>query len=43
MTSTLVLILFAILSTASYGAGGSFNGLIAAFTAYRFFLGIGIG
>lgn len=43
LTSTLVLILFAILGTASYGAGGSVSGLLTAFTAYRFFLGIGIG
>lgn len=43
MTSTLILILFAILGTASYGAGGSISGLLTAFTVYRFFLGIGIG
>lgn len=41
--STVILFLFAILSTASYGAGGSIYGLFAALTAYRFFLGIGIG
>jgi len=41
--STCILILFAILCTASYGAGGSASGLFAALTAYRFFLGIGIG
>lgn len=41
--STLVVILFAILATASYGAHDSVNGLFAALVAYRFFLGIGIG
>jgi MFS family permease len=43
MASTLILILFAILATGSYGAGGSVSGMFAALTAYRFFLGIGIG
>jgi MFS family permease len=43
LVSTLILILFAILATASYGAHGSLGGLLAALTAYRFFLGIGIG
>ena len=42
VTSTTVLILFAILATASYG-GGSLEGMLRALTAYRFFLGIGIG
>jgi MFS family permease len=42
-TSTIIIILFAILCTGSYGAGGSIYGLFAALTAYRFFLGIGIG
>lgn len=41
--STIIVILFAILGTASYGAGGSSSGLFAALSAYRFFLGIGIG
>lgn len=41
--STIIIILFAALSTGSYGAGGSASGLFAALTAYRFFLGIGIG
>lgn len=41
--STIIIILFAILSTGAYGAGGSASGLFAALTAYRFFLGIGIG
>jgi MFS family permease len=43
MASTLILILFAILATASYGYHGSIGGMFAALTAYRFFLGIGIG
>ncbi|KAE9964949.1 hypothetical protein BLS_007970 [Venturia inaequalis] len=43
LVSTIILILFAILATASYGAGGSTHGMFAALTAYRFFLGIGIG
>ncbi|MCJ1340139.1 hypothetical protein MMC09_005433 [Bachmanniomyces sp. S44760] len=43
LTSTLILILFAALGAGSYGAGGSTYGLFAALTAYRFFLGIGIG
>ncbi|KAF2635612.1 MFS general substrate transporter [Massarina eburnea CBS 473.64] len=41
--STIIILLFATLGTASYGAGGSPNGLISALVAYRFFLGIGIG
>lgn len=40
-TSTIIIILFATLGTASYGAGGSPHGLLAALVAYRFFLGIG--
>lgn len=43
LVSTIILILFAILATASYGAGGNIHGMFAALTAYRFFLGIGIG
>ncbi|KAL3455395.1 major facilitator superfamily domain-containing protein [Aspergillus heterothallicus] len=43
LTSTLLLILFAILCTAAYGYHGSQYGLFAALAAYRFFLGIGIG
>ncbi|KAF2279131.1 MFS general substrate transporter [Westerdykella ornata] len=39
--STLVIILFAILGTGSYGTSPS--GLITALVVYRFFLGIGIG
>jgi MFS family permease len=41
--STVIIIVFAALSTGSYGAGGRASGLFAALTAYRFFLGIGIG
>lgn len=43
LISTLILILFAILCTASYGYHDSIYGMFAALTAYRFFLGIGIG
>ncbi|KAF2804668.1 MFS general substrate transporter [Mytilinidion resinicola] len=42
-TSTIIILLFAALGAGSYGAGGSVGGLLAALTAYRFFLGIGIG
>lgn len=41
--STIIVLLFAALGAGSYGAGGSISGLLAALTAYRFFLGIGIG
>jgi MFS family permease len=41
--STLIIILFAALGAGSYGAHDSVGGLLAALTAYRFFLGIGIG
>jgi MFS family permease len=40
-TSTIIIILFAILGTASYGAGDSPHGLLTALVVYRFFLGIG--
>ncbi|KAK6438492.1 glycerophosphoinositol permease [Oleoguttula sp. CCFEE 5521] len=43
LVSTIILIVFAALGAGSYGAGGSVSGLLAALTAYRFFLGIGIG
>lgn len=43
MISTLILIIFAALSAGAYGYKGSQGGLFAALTAYRFFLGIGIG
>jgi len=42
-SSTLIIILFAALGAGSYGAHDSVGGLLAALTAYRFFLGIGIG
>jgi len=42
MVSTTILIMFAILATASYG-GGSLEGMLRALAAYRFFIGIGIG
>lgn len=43
LISTIILFVFAALGAGSYGAGGSVQGLFAALTAYRFFLGIGIG
>jgi MFS family permease len=43
LVSTIILIIFAALSAGSYGAGGNIQGMFAALTAYRFFLGIGIG
>ena len=43
LVSTVILIIFAILSSGSWGAGGDIYGLFAALTAYRFLLGIGIG
>ena len=41
--STIILIVFAILSAGSYGAGGNLQGMFMALTAYRFLVGIGIG
>jgi MFS family permease len=43
VTSTIILIIFAALCAGAYGADDSQYGLFAALTAYRFFLGIGIG
>jgi len=43
VVSTAILVIFAIMCTGAYGAGGSFGGMIAALSAYRFLLGIGIG
>lgn len=43
MISTIILIIFAALSAGSYGLDGSIYGMFAALTAYRFFLGVGIG
>ncbi|KAA8644338.1 hypothetical protein EYZ11_001647 [Aspergillus tanneri] len=43
MVSTVILIIFGALCAGSYGLNGSTYGLFAALTAYRFFLGIGIG
>ncbi|PGG96588.1 hypothetical protein GX51_07750 [Blastomyces parvus] len=43
MASTVVLIVFAALSAGAYGVGGTPSALFAALTAYRFFLGVGIG
>lgn len=41
--STIILIVFAALGAGSYGYHGNNAGMFAALTAYRFFLGIGIG
>ncbi|EPS42795.1 hypothetical protein H072_3152 [Dactylellina haptotyla CBS 200.50] len=43
VASTAILIVFAALCAGAYGAGGTVGGLLAALTAYRFLLGIGIG
>ncbi|CAN6641041.1 glycerophosphoinositol transporter 1 [Trichomonascus vanleenenianus] len=43
IASTVILILFTILCSGAWGAGGSIYGMLAALTAYRFFIGIGIG
>ncbi|PIG89487.1 MFS phospholipid transporter (Git1) [Aspergillus arachidicola] len=43
MISTIILIIFSALCAGAYGLNGSQYGLFAALTAYRFFLGIGIG
>jgi MFS family permease len=43
LISTIILIVFAALGAGAYGAGGTLGGMIAALTAYRFLLGIGIG
>lgn len=43
LVSTIILFVFAALGAGSYGANGSPYGLLAALTAYRFLLGIGIG
>jgi MFS family permease len=43
IAATCILILFTILCSGAWGAVGSIYGMLAALTAYRFFLGIGIG
>jgi MFS family permease len=43
LISTVILIVFAALGAGSYGYKGSVQGMFAALTAYRFFVGIGIG
>ncbi|OQU97432.1 hypothetical protein CLAIMM_03363 [Cladophialophora immunda] len=43
LTTTVILIIFSALSAGAYGDGGSLNGMLAALTAYRFLVGIGIG
>ncbi|KAJ5225582.1 Glycerophosphodiester transporter GIT2 [Penicillium chermesinum] len=41
--STVILFIFAALAAGSYGYNDSLGGMLAALTAYRFFIGIGIG
>ncbi|KIO29758.1 hypothetical protein M407DRAFT_163642 [Tulasnella calospora MUT 4182] len=43
ISATLIVFLFAALSAGAYGAGGSVGGMLAALSAYRFLIGIGIG
>lgn len=43
MASTTIIGLFAFLSACSQGAHNSVHGLVACLTAFRFFIGIGIG
>lgn len=42
MVSTVVLVVFAALSAGAYG-GGTVSGMLAALTAWRFLIGVGIG
>ncbi|KAG8855031.1 hypothetical protein FRB96_007226 [Tulasnella sp. 330] len=41
--ATVIVFVFAALSAGAYGAGGSISGMLAALSAYRFLIGIGIG
>jgi MFS family permease len=43
VTSTIILIMFAILAAGSYGSHGRLENMLIALTVYRFFLGVGIG
>lgn len=43
ITSTIIMIIFSILSAGAFGAHGTLGGMTAALTAYRFLVGIGIG
>ncbi|KAJ5899500.1 Glycerophosphodiester transporter GIT2 [Penicillium taxi] len=43
MISTIILFVFAALCAGSYGAHDDVYGMLAALTAYRFFIGVGIG
>ncbi|KAG9006478.1 hypothetical protein FRB93_008606 [Tulasnella sp. JGI-2019a] len=43
LLATLIVFVFAALSAGAYGAGGSISGMLAALSAYRFLIGIGIG
>lgn len=41
--STIILIIFSALSAGAYGAGGTLGGMLAALSAYRFLVGVGVG
>ncbi|KAK5942289.1 glycerophosphoinositol permease [Knufia obscura] len=43
LISTIILIIFSALPAGAYGAGGTLGGMLAALTAYRFLVGIGVG
>lgn len=43
LVSTIIMTLFTALAAGSYGYHGSVTGMFAALTAWRFFVGIGIG
>ena len=43
MTASVIIAVFAALSSASKGAHGSFGGMLSMLTACRFLLGIGLG
>lgn len=43
LISTIILIIFSALSAGAYGAGGTLSSMLAALTAYRFLVGIGVG
>ncbi|KIO15487.1 hypothetical protein M407DRAFT_211252, partial [Tulasnella calospora MUT 4182] len=43
IAATFIVFVFAALSAGAYGAGGSVGGMLAALSAFRFLIGIGIG
>ena len=43
LLSSGLLIVFSLLCASAYVVGGGVHGMLAALTAYRFFLGVGIG